>query len=130
VREGQLQDISKEQVGLAAAWLPRADLAALKGVPADVGAPAYHRLKLLLQDLVKVRPGTRFAYLMALRGTLPIFLVDAEPEGSPDFSPPGQVYTEATPILMDTFSSPEPLLDGPARVTENKTGSVSPALSR
>jgi len=58
-------------------------------------APDYAPLRQTLQQLRATDPAFRFVYLMAEREGRMIFLVDAEDERSPDYSPPGQVYDEA-----------------------------------
>jgi PAS domain S-box-containing protein len=56
----------------------------------------------------------RFVYLMGQRpdGTV-IFFADSEPPESENYSPPGQVYHEASAMLMNTFVSGKEMTEGP-----------------
>ncbi|MGA2914021.1 MAG: PAS domain S-box protein [Methanoregula sp.] len=86
----------------------------LSGSESDLESPYY----LILKDqLIKIRsddPEIRFIYFMGQRsdGTV-FFYVDSEPPESPDYSPPGQVYSEASATLLNTFSSGQETTEGP-----------------
>ena len=80
----------------AEALLHPEHVAALTGNLEDIGKPAYTMMKLSLMRLVEINNPIRFAYLMGKRDDNIIFLMDSEPESSPDYSPPGQIYSEAT----------------------------------
>ena len=41
------------------------------------------------------------------------FLADSEPPGSADESPPGQVFEEASDVLLGVFLSGQPAVEGP-----------------
>ena len=90
--------------------------------------------------MMQIRSGDtdiRFAYLLGQRpdGTV-FFYVDSEPPDSADYSPPGQVYPEASAALKDTFSSGRETTEGPVTdrwgtwvsgfvpVTDTMTGKV------
>ncbi|HET6581426.1 MAG TPA: PDC sensor domain-containing protein, partial [Methanoregula sp.] len=86
----------------------------LTGTDSDLVSPDYLALK---DELIRVRsadPRVRFVYLMGQRpdGTV-FFFVDSEPPESEDYSPPGQVYPEASAILLNTFVSGEETTEGP-----------------
>jgi diguanylate cyclase (GGDEF)-like protein len=65
-----------------------------------------------------------------------IFLADAEPVSSPNYSPPGQVYYEATDLLRGVFVTKQPAVEGPvedrwgdwvsglAPIVDSQTGDV------
>ena len=88
--------------------------AALAGTPADLGTLPYRHFKERLADVRRTLPDCRFAYLMARRsdGAI-VFLVDNEPDGSPDCSPPGQVYTNLTKELLSVLAGGPPVVEGP-----------------
>jgi PAS domain-containing protein len=44
-----------------------------------------------------------------------VFLADSEPNDSPDHSPPGQVYEEATDTFREVFVTGRETVEGPAR---------------
>lgn len=85
----------------------------LTGRPEDEQAPAF---RALVEQLIRVRRDNRdvrFVYLMGRVDKAIVFIVDANDPDSPDYSPPGQVYEEATPELVHSFSSGEPFVEGP-----------------
>ena len=86
-------------------WSLRADqLAKLTGTERDLASPHYQRIKRQLELSLGFYPECRFLYVLRKTGDgPPIFLVESEPADSPDHSPPGQVFTEATPELVATF---------------------------
>ena len=88
--------------------------AALAGSADDLGTPPYLHFKERLADVQRTVPECRFAYLMARRADgAVVFLVDNEPDDSPDCSPPGQVYTNLTQELLAVLAGGEPVVEGP-----------------
>ena len=78
----------------------------LTGSDVDLVNTDYLTLK---EELIRIRsadPLIRFVYLMGQRpdGTI-FFFIDSEPPESPDYSPPGQAYPEASAILVNAFVS-------------------------
>jgi PAS domain S-box-containing protein len=88
-------------------------IAALSGTEDDLKTPEYIMTKRSLSELVKTANPIRFAYLMGERNGRIIFLVDSEPPDSPDYSPPGQIYEEATDVLWSVFKTGKTLLSDP-----------------
>ncbi len=105
----------------------------LTGTAADLEKPAYQRLKAQFAAVRSANPHCRFVYLLGRRAspsappaprvgpavTAPpadtIFVfVDSEPPESKDYSPPGQVYDEASAGCRRAFSAGEISTDGPA----------------
>lgn len=91
------------------------DVKALSGDQADGNKPQYLRLKNQLRGVVRENSNFRFAYLMGLKNGEVIFLVDSEDENSKDYSPPGQIYQEASEKLRSLFSGTEGFVEGPLR---------------
>ena len=85
----------------------------LTGSPSDVDKPVYKVLKDQLQSIRKTNSDCRFVYLTALHKGKVIFLVDAEPSDSEEYSPPGQVYDEASPEFISCFLDYKPMVEGP-----------------
>ena len=87
---------------------------ALTGTDTDLLSPDYQNLKVQMTQVHSVDPLIRFIYLIGQQpdGTV-IFLIDSEPEESKDYSPPGQVYTEASSDVLKVFSSGEETTAGP-----------------
>jgi len=80
-------------------------VAKLTGTPADIGSPDYIRLKEQVQKIKGANPDCRYVYLMRLRGDKLIFLVDAEPAGSRNYTGPGYVYEDSTPAYVADFKA-------------------------
>ncbi len=88
----------------------------LTGSPADTQLPAYARMKQQLARVRAVREQYRFAYLMGQRSDGAVFfLVDSESPGSHAYSPPGEVYPEATAALRAVFSRARAVTEGPEK---------------
>lgn len=90
-------------------------VASLTGNAEDIGSPNYQLTKRSLMQLVQSSDQIRFAYLLARKGDDLIFLIDSEPETSPDYSPPGQVYYEATSEDLLPFTKGISVLTGPTK---------------
>ncbi|KUL20640.1 response regulator [Chlorobium limicola] len=90
------------------------ELQALTGTPADLDKSGYRDLKSHFSSVCRVREKCRFVYLIGMKpdGTL-FFYADSEPEGSPDISPPGQIYQEASVCLRHVFTSGKADVEGP-----------------
>jgi PAS domain S-box-containing protein len=113
----------------------------LTGSDSDIGSPYYQILKNQLIETRSEDPEIRFLYLMGQRsdGTV-FFYVDSEPPESPDYSPPGEVYSEASVTLLNAFSSGKDTTEGPTTdrwgtwvssivpVTDTTTGQVIAVL--
>jgi len=82
------------------------NVAALSGTEADLASRDYRRLKEQLTLIRQVAPKCRFIYLMGRRpdGTI-FFYVDSESTDSADYSPPGQIYDEATEDDFKVFDT-------------------------
>ena len=79
----------------AAQAINRVHLEHLACAPSDLKDPHYQRLKEQFRTMRGTMPHTRFLYLMKkVHGNI-VFQVDSEAPGSPDESPPGQLYQEA-----------------------------------
>ena len=84
----------------------------LSGSKDDIQLPAYITLKKNLSDLAG-NSEIEFAYLFTLKDSKLYFLVDSEPHGSEDYSPPGQEYSEATDQDLLPFVSGKSVLTDP-----------------
>lgn len=108
-------DLLMARVRTAASALQPDDVKALKGNESDLRNPAYRRLKERLAQIRLDNQGVSFVYLMGKHGQNIFFYVDSEAEGSDSYSPPGQVYYEASPKLAAAFSNSDPFIEGPSR---------------
>ena len=114
-REANLRRELLVRTQLATATIDHALFEALTGSEADLAAPGYQHLKNLLTRMVAHSPDCRFAYLCRARGPDIIFVADSEPTNSADYSPPGQVYTEASPALRHALSDQIEACEAPYR---------------
>jgi len=89
-------------------------VAQLSGTPADTKTPAF---KVLRQQLMIIRNANRFdcrfVYLMGQRNGNVIFIADAEPPSSPDYSPPGEVYPKPSDKLRRLFAGGPSFVESP-----------------
>jgi hypothetical protein len=85
----------------------------LTGREADESTPAFRSIVARLVQQQTDNRDCRFIYLMGRKNGAVIFLADATDPSSPDYSPPGEVYEEATPALISSFATGEPFVEGP-----------------
>ncbi len=97
----------------AAAALDQRTIAGLAGDDTDLARPSYRLLKQQLTDMRHAHPRWRFFYLFGERHGEIVFLVDSEQPNSDGYSPPGQVYEEASAELKAMFRTGEDLFEGP-----------------
>ena len=81
----------------------------------DLTKPEYTNLKSTLTDLRRVNSDFRFIYLLKKQGNDVLFVADSEDPSSEDYSPPGQVYGEASPALRSVFDTGKTVIEGPLR---------------
>ncbi len=94
-----------DRVNTLAKAINPSDITALEGGESDLNRPEYIRTKELLTSIRAVNHDVRFIYLNGIKeGTL-FFYVDSEDPESEDYSPPGQLYEEATPIMYEIFET-------------------------
>ena len=110
LRQGVLRRV---QTAAAADLLAAERTRRLSGTTADLAQPYYQRLKEELILVRSVNPDVHFVYFMGLKDGQVFFFVDSEPAGAKDYSPPGQVYEEASPALREAFRSGQPFTEGP-----------------
>ena len=106
---GQLLNLSRN--GVAA--INERRVLRLAGAESDLENSDYLRLKEQLMRLRAATAGVRFYYLVRQIGDRIVFLVDSEPPGSADESPPGQVYEEVTSSLRNVFAGGGGVIEGP-----------------
>jgi diguanylate cyclase (GGDEF)-like protein/PAS domain S-box-containing protein len=87
----------------------------LSGSLDDLDKTDYNSTKSSLMRLSEISNAIRFAYIYGEKDGQITFLVDSEPPDSEDYSPPGQIYVEATD------STWKPLLTGEMVLTEPET---------
>jgi PAS domain S-box-containing protein len=96
----------------AAALVDTASVTALAGDP-TAGGTLEQLVRAQLKVVRQANPDCRFAYLLAWDGGQALFLADSEPADSPDYSPSGQVYTEASEELRQAVREGQQLVAYP-----------------
>ena len=86
----------------------------LQGTEKDLVSTDYLQLKERLALLCADRSQCRFAYVMGRKPDgMVFFFVDSESPKSPDYSPPGQAYTEASDTCRRVFVMGREVTEGP-----------------
>lgn len=109
--KGHLEDRAETVAQIISPALVRS----LQGNENDTSSEAYTQIKDVLMKVASVNTDVRFIYILGERNGSMVFLADSEPEYSEDFSPPGQIYDEATDELRALFITKEKLIEGPVR---------------
>jgi PAS domain S-box-containing protein len=99
---------------IATVTIDPAMVEALNGTVSDLGSPDYQILKLQMERVRAADPSIRFTYLIGQKPEGIFFYVDSEPSSSRDYSPPGQIYSEATTPVRNAFSEKREITEGPA----------------
>ena len=102
------------QTRLVAQAVPYEQLKALSGTVADLDNPIYQRLKSNLSSVCSSIPYCRSVYLLGRNPEGKIFFfADSDPVGSKNYSPPGQLYKEATAGRFRTLATRTEGVEGP-----------------
>lgn len=112
------RDMREELLGraqLAANAVNMASVKTLTGSNADLKSADYQQLKKQFAAICASQPDCRYVYLMGRRadGTM-FFFVDSEPTDSTGYSPPGEVYEEATAEDIHVFNAKVASVVGPS----------------
>jgi len=102
--DGNLRSLFLERAIMIADSLDPGRISSLSGSVDDLGKDRYNVLKRHLQSARSLYRDVRFLYILELKpdGRV-VFLVDSEPEGSPDESLPGDLLDKPTPPLLNAF---------------------------
>lgn len=101
------------RTNVAAANISPMKVKALAGTSHDLDTQEYRDIKRQLIAIKQASDDMRFVYLMKQLGNDVVFLVDAEPGSSEDYSPPGQVYENPSDKLLQIFDDGVPFVEGP-----------------
>ena len=88
-------------------------IAALSGNESDLEKTEYIMATLSLSNLTKTSDSIHFAYILGEKNGHMVFMADSEPPDSPDYSPPGQIYVEATATDWEPFRTVQTVLTEP-----------------
>lgn len=98
-----------------AAALDDNNITHLSGSAADLTNVDYIDLKRQLTNIRAINSDTRFAYVFGIQNNSVFFYADSEPTDSNDYSPPGQIYSEASPELLQAFKDGQSFVEGPSQ---------------
>jgi len=112
-KEGALKESLLHRVQVAAAALDPPIVQRLKWNDTDLTSPDYRYLKEKLIRFQKAAPDSRFVCLMGYRAHRTYVLADSESPESPDYSPPGQYYEEASEGYIRLLGSGKQGIIGP-----------------
>ncbi len=96
-----------------AAAMESEEITTLSGNESDLGTPLYQKLKEKIVRIKEANTDARFAYITGQRNGKVFFYMDNEPVESPDYSPPGQIYEEASQGFAMVFTRGQAIIDGP-----------------
>jgi len=112
-RDRELRTNLISRARLAGASIGLDKLNKLKGNLSDLNSPDYKFLKEKIISIRSMECDIKFIYLLGLRNGKVFFFMDSEQENSPDYSPPGQIYDEASEPLKEIFTGKKPFCEGP-----------------
>lgn len=105
-----------ERAATIAVAVPQQALQQLSGSEADLGTVEYESIKEFLLRMRSVNGDARFLYVMGKNSDGELFFyADSESAESPDYSPPGQIYYEATPEMVAVFEDARRRTEGPSQ---------------
>jgi PAS domain S-box-containing protein len=107
VGDAKLRSEFLNNVNTASALLDSSAVAGLRGIPADISLPVYHRLISRIHAYQQANAHSRYAYLFGKRGDDIIFLLDADEKGEL----PGTQYRNITPALLEVFNTGNAVID-------------------
>lgn len=112
----RMRDALLDEAKLIAEALRGDVIAEFRCNESDLGTPPYERIKAQLVETRNLFPYIRFIYAMQEQPDgLVSFLVDSELPESPDYSPPGQSYFEASDVLRNVFRTGQAVTEGPMK---------------
>ncbi|MFA6358236.1 MAG: ATP-binding protein [Candidatus Omnitrophota bacterium] len=107
------QDDFLTKINTAAGPINSRRIEALTGSLLDLKSPDFIRLKEEVEAFDRTNKDISYVYLLRFKDNKIIFLVDSEQPDSPNYSPPGQVYKEASEELKNNFFKREAFIVGP-----------------
>ncbi len=110
----KLRNQALNQLRSAEAFLPTDKISLLDVGESDLQNDAYLSLKDSLIRLKALSPDVVFTYLYTLKDGKIYFMADSELPGSPGYSPPGQLYSEATEADINIFENGTAFVTQPA----------------
>lgn len=103
-RTQKINSLGQRATSFAVA-LGTSEIEQLTGDETDLESDSYISLKEKLIKLQSYNSDTRFVYVMGQRKEGIFFYADSEDPESEDYSPPGQIFDEASDIVFEVFNS-------------------------
>ncbi|HOO87653.1 MAG TPA: hypothetical protein PK442_08115, partial [Synergistales bacterium] len=114
ITDKEMRSALLHEARLLAAAINPDRVRSLAGDESDLELESYRRLKTQLGAVRAADPKRRFVYLMGRKRSGEIFIhVDSDPPESVDYSPPGQIYDEATPVHAEVLERGSEFVEGP-----------------
>jgi PAS domain S-box-containing protein len=104
-----------ETAQIAAVSVSADQIKQLSGSLEDLDQPDYQDIKKHLVDFGDVDQHASYYYLLGKSEDQIIFFADSTSADASDYSPPGQVYSEASPQIHQIFEDGLPITEGPSR---------------
>jgi len=114
-RLSELHEELRNEACIAANGLETHAIAALDAAPTDLSRPEYLTLQHALSDIRETKSSYRSVYLMTRRHGKVVFLLDPPSVWFPANAKPGEVYTDASPVLQAFFDNGKSFTEGPLR---------------
>lgn len=97
----------------AAASFEVTEVFTLAEQPSASDTDTLQHVRAQLQRIKAANADVRFVYLLGLKKGQVLFLADAEPMSSPDYSAPGEIYSGAPPGVYRVYATRIALVEGP-----------------
>jgi len=97
----------------AAASFDAAKVFTLANQPSMPETADFRQVRDQLRRIKAANTDARFVYLLVLKKDQVVFLADAEPASSLDYSAPGDVYFDAPPGIYSIYATRTALVEGP-----------------
>ncbi|MDO8987520.1 MAG: response regulator, partial [Coriobacteriia bacterium] len=110
--EQHVVDELDQRAHSAAAAMDAEHVGSIRGTSADELSPEFSDVQKVLDATLQANPDLSYTYIMRSVSGRAVFLAEAVRSGETP-SPPGTVYAEATPELLDSLQSGKPLIEGP-----------------
>ena len=100
---------------IAAAGIAEEEIKQLSGTLEDLRNPSYQDIKRHLMDFGNIDLEAVYFYLLGKSEDQIVFFADSTSDADSDYSPPGQVYSEASPQMHQIFVDGIPITEGPSQ---------------
>lgn len=109
------KEILLTQANQAALLVSPEDLNSFSNDSTDIEKASYQNLRQKLINFKSFNKEARFLYVLGYKPEIKkqFFFIDAEPENSKDYSPPGQIFEDTRDFDIKMYQKGESYVDGP-----------------